>query len=631
MAEASVPHNPFENLTADRGDLNLRQGKQDVPSHISNKPEGDGPRPSDPVRETGDALKIVPKCPGGMAISYSLIWYYLPKESDDTADYLICTRCHADHIKGTALEARFKQIEWPNGELAVCGFRLPRIKDVLWPEALRTKNVTALREYMTRRLQFGACPGQTMTEDTEGRVLYGMMNNDIEGFVACESCYEDHIVGTSFESNFGTYPPGIPRWSCNLSIPYISNAVAPMSKHNNWNNFITTANRRLQLPACKGEQVQMDSTDWYISKNHGIGNFQVCEACYLDKLALTPFKQEFQHLNNDFNPELWWCGLADKNVSTAVALEAAVNRRDFQVFVKAAKVICSLVPCTPGGIAYGNWWTLKGGCDNFNICEACFAGFIQTRDLDPFFQPSDRDTYTAFLCDFCPAASRFAQWIAKFAEMLDRGVFSYFSEFVTTFAGVLPCPRIKGYSKAKWWGYPEAQFCQECYLDFVAHTPFADALPMNGEYIEETTLCQIWSPRLRELWLEVCKAGEPGSAESNAVLEQFKTFCVQRVQVYLATITQIDAIQTMQSIKQQSAFNDGMLSMRYSSMDSMVSMFGNSDGNKYGSNSLGWFNTSYAAQSKQYWNSFTEGLSTANRPDDLVRIAQLESLWKQVE
>ncbi|KAL7798507.1 hypothetical protein V8C37DRAFT_407709 [Trichoderma ceciliae] len=533
---------------------------------------------------------------------------------EDTADYLICTKCHADHIKGTALESQFRLIEWPDGELAACGFRFPRVKDVLWPEALRTSNVNALHEYMTRRLLFKLCPGQTLTEETQDRVLYGMVDGDIDGFVACEACYEDYLVGTSFEYNFGTYPEGLSKWSCDLSIPYISGAVAPMSKHNNWNGFLTGASRRLQLPACKGEQIRSDAIEWYLPKNHDIENFQ----------------GEFRRLSDDFDPELWCCGLAERNLSTVLALEAALGRGDFEVFAKAGQVICSLVQCTPDGILYGNWWTIEG-CEKFNICEACYAGIIQTRGLDHFFQPSGRDSSAAYVCDFCAASPRFSQYMVKFAEMLDRGVFAYFSDFVATFAGVPACPKAKASSKSRWWGYPEVQFCQECYLDFVAHSPFADSLPMNGEYIEQTTFCQIWSPRMRGLWLEVCAAGEPGSEASDAALEDFKTCCVQRLQVYHATISEIGLIRTMQNIKRQTAFNDGLLSIQYQGMDGMATALGTTDGTRYGNNSLGWYSTSYGAQSKQYWNSFTKGLSDSNQAEDWLRIAQLEAIWKKVE
>ncbi|KAM0252085.1 hypothetical protein ACHAQJ_007882 [Trichoderma viride] len=630
MADASVPHNPFDDLTADLSDLRLQE-EQNLFSHAVDEQENDdGPRPPDPVRETGDPLEIVATCPGGRRVTYSLNWYYLPDELEDTADYLVCTRCHADHIEGTSLESQFKQIEWPAGEIAVCGFRFPRVKDVLWPEAIRTNNVSALREYMTRRLQIKRCPGQTATEDTEDRVLYGMVDNEIEGFVACEACYEDHIVGTSFEPNFGTYSGKFSKWSCDMSIPYISGAVAPMSKHNNWNGFINTVTRRCQLPACTGEQIRSDAIEWYLPKKGVIEGFQACETCYLDKLALTPFKREFQRLSDDSDPEMWSCGLAGKNISTAMALEAALERRDFEVFAEAAQVICSLVPCTSDGIIHGNWLTIEG-CDKFNICEACFAGFIQTRGLDHFFRLSDRDSSTAYVCDFCAASPRFTQYIGIFSEMLDRGVFSYFSNFVTTFAGVPACPRIKAYGKSRWWGYPEAQFCQECYLDFVAHTPFADLLPINGEYIEQTTICQMWSPRMRNLWLEVCKTGEPGSEDSDAALEEFKAFCVQRLQIYRSTISEIEVIKGMQKIKRQAALNSSLLSIQYAGMEGMATVMGTTDGYQYGSSSLGWYNSSFGVQSKQYWNSFTSGLMDSNRSEDWLRMAQLEDIWKTVE
>ncbi|KAH6610446.1 hypothetical protein Trco_000466 [Trichoderma cornu-damae] len=350
----------------------------------------------------------------------------------------------------------------------------------------QTNNANALREYRTKRLQIKPCPGQTSTENTD-RIPLVLTDNAVEGFVACEACYEDYIVGTGFQFNFRTCVEGISKWSCDLSIPYILGVAVKMSKHNNWNGFTTAASRRLRLSACKGKQIRSDSVEWYLPKDYDIDNFQVCETCYLDKLALTPFGGEFQRLSDDFYPALWCCGLADGNVSTALALGAALGRRDFEAV------------------------------EEFNICEACYAGLIQTRGLDRFFQPSDGDSSTAY---------------------------------------------IKGYGKSRWWGYPEAPFCQECFLDFVAHTPLAESLPMNGEHIEQTTLCQIWSPRMRGLWLEVCEAGEPGSEDSDAALEEFKACCVQRLEAYLATISEIEAIRAMQNIKRQTAFSQGLLSIQ---------------------------------------------------------------------
>ncbi|KAL7937547.1 hypothetical protein V8C35DRAFT_292774 [Trichoderma chlorosporum] len=623
--------NPFDDLTTELDELDLQTGSQASSPLASDEDVDDGPRPADPVRESGEPLEVVAQCPKGVAVNYSLSWYYLPYESDDTVDYLICTRCHADHIKGTALEPQFKKIEWPNGGLAVCGFWLPRIKNVLWPEAVRTNSVNALRAYMTKRLQIKQCPGQTATDDVEGRVLYGMMDNSIQGFVACEACYQEYVVGTSFESKFGTYLESSSSFSCHLSIPYIAGAVAPTAKHSNWSGFVTAAIRRLELSACKGDQIRTDGCEWYLLENEAISDFQVCETCYLDKLALTPFKQEFQRLNDDFDPETWTCGLADRNWSTLLALKSAKQRSDFQVFVDAAQVIHSLVPCTSDGIIHGNWWTLMGGCEKFNICEACFTGFFQARGLDQFLQPSDRDSSSAYLCDLCPSAPRFSQYICKFLEMLDRGVFSYFSEFVMTFAGVPSCPKIKEQYKAKWWGYPEVQFCEECYLDFVAHTPLAETLTMRGEYDEGERLCQIWSPRLRKLWLDACNAGDPGSEVSDAVLEEFKSFCLQRTRVYVDTILWIEEIRAKQSVRQQTAFSRAMLSLQYSGIDSITSILGTTDGHRYGNSSLGWSYTSYGVQAKQYWNEFMTGLTDANRPEDSARIAQLESLWKQWE
>lgn len=49
----------------------------------------------------------------------------------------------------------------------------------------------------------------------------------------------------------------------------------------------------------------------------------------------------------------------------------------------------------------------------------------------------------------------------------------------------------------------------------------AAMMPLRGEVLKEGAICQMWSPRLRALWLTVCKTGEPGSDESEAAVVQF--------------------------------------------------------------------------------------------------------------
>ncbi|KAK7428692.1 hypothetical protein QQZ08_004786 [Neonectria magnoliae] len=365
----------------------------------------------------------------------------------------------------------------------------------------------------------------------------------------------------------------------------------------------------------------------------------VCEACYLDKLALTRFGDEFErHVPaTGFDAFLerlgqrWTCNLANGVISMTVALDAAIYQRDFNVFWQAAEVITGIVPCTEKGIIRGNWWTVRGGCDGLNVCEACHAGILQATGIAQFFEPVQRDRDATIVCSFCTASPRFGQFISKYAEAIDRSVFSYYTDCVKELAGVPTCPGIKSRAKSKWWGYPEALCCQDCYMTFVKDTSFGDLVPVKEEYDERAMCCQMWSPRMRNRWLEVCAAGKPGDAQSEAVLKEFREFGTRRMQVYNATVPQIELIQEMRELKMMNAMHQGMLSVMYSGMNGFASVAGTTDGNLHGNSSLGWYETENGATGAQMLNNMQSGMADANRADEWVQMAQLQAMWNEVE
>ncbi|POR32117.1 Uncharacterized protein TPAR_07689 [Tolypocladium paradoxum] len=588
------------------------------------------------MKASGTPNDVVRCCPEDRIVGYSLYWYH----PEDMPEYLICTRCHADHVEGTSLAAKFKRVKRPDGSASTCGFWYPRIKETLWPLAVRINNSDNLLAFMKRRLEVNSCKGRVMVNGAEGVKWFGMAANEIEGFIACEACYEDRVMGTAFEPRFTPYHKqgADEKWMCDMCVPYISRAVAEMSKRNDWSGFVAGSTLRLGLPACEGKDVQSNALNWYMPRRE-IENMYVCEACYMDKLAMTLFDAEFQRHqpSSGFDAwmeqlgQRWTCMLSDSTVSMIFALQNAIYQRDYAVFSNAARTICGLVPCTANGIIRGNWWTMTGGCDGLSVCEACHAGILQTGGVGTFFEPVQRDREATIVCSFCIASPRFVQFLGKYAETLDKGVFSYYSDHVKKFAGVQACPGRKHREKARWWGYPEALFCEDCYLDFVAATPLASTLVIKGEYEEQAHICQIWSRRMRTMFLEACAAGAPGSPESQAAVDKFRAFGSRRLQVYLQTVPRIDFIRGMMELKMVSAMNQGMLSLMYSGMNSQAVLSGTTDDCLHGNNSLGWYETEHGATGAQMFNNMQTGMSEANRPDEWMQIMQLEIMWKEVE
>lgn len=589
-----------------------------------------------PVRATGTPRDIVPCCPEDRIVDYSIFWYHL----EDCPEFLICTKCHADHIQKTALEKHFIREKKPDGVASNCGFWYPRVKELLWPQALKSEDLTAMRAFMNKRKDILQCKGRNFRTATEGVKWYGMTNNEIDAFVICEACYMDRIMGSTFETNFVPFrqQPLGDRWSCDLSIPCITIDVAEKSKSNDWEGFVAASLQRLRMPKCEGREVELNSCNWYLPRQK-IEGMHVCETCYVDKIATTPFENEFEQYvpGTGFDAfierlgQRWTCNLATENTPMAFALDAAKSQHDFSVFWKAAEVITPLSPCIASGIIGGNWWTIKGGCDESGVCEACHAGIVKSLGVAEFFEPAHRDREVPLLCDFCPTAPRFAQYYSKFREAIDKGVFSLYADCVRKFAGIPACPGIDYREKARWWGYPEALFCEDCYLRFVSDTALGASVALKGELDDRAMCCQIWSPRMRKMWLDACNAGAPGSASSQAALEEFRAFGTRRMQVYNATRPQIIMIRGMQEMRMMNAMSMGMMGIMYQGANGIASVTGTTDGYLHGSSSLGWHETEYGAQSAQMFNNMQSGMAGANRMDEWMQLAQLEATWKEVE
>ncbi|KAF4997956.1 hypothetical protein FGRMN_3476 [Fusarium graminum] len=626
-----------DSLSAQMNSLNVQndnQRPQEPGRDLA--PTEDGPRGPPPCQATGMASDTVPYCPEGRTVTYPLDWYRFIA----VPQYTICTRCYADHVAGSYLAGHFERYHSPEGTASSCGFWFSRARQILWPNALQTRDVAHLKAFMEKSLTVSKCKGRVWSTGVDGVKWWGMANDEIDGFISCEACYENNIVGTAFASRFSPYRQQgqDEKWMCDLCIPYIAQIAVKMSKHNNWNGFIEAAKVRIGLPACEGRDEESNNGHWILPRRR-IKDMTICEACYLDKLALTRFGNEFERHQRveGFDAFLesigqrWKCSLTDTAVNMSIALEAAIYRRDFEVFWNAANAICSLVPCTANGIVRGTWWTVAGGCSEYDVCEACYKGIVETSNLERFFEPAQRDSAIDIVCSWCPASPRWAGFITKFAEAIDKGIFSYYTDYVKKWAGVPTCPGIKSRDKSKWWGYPEALACQDCWLNFVADTPLGESVPVKAVYDERTLICQFWSPRMRNMWLAVCSAGPLESPESQKALSDFRAFGTRRVQVYNATVPNIEMLQQMMTMKRMQAMHQGHLSLMYQAADSVASITGSNDGYLRGNSSIGYYETEDGVTAANMWNNMQAGMADANKMTDWIQIERLSAAWMEVE
>jgi hypothetical protein len=479
------------------------------------------------VHDDGKPNPISYECPGSGALDYETDWYCLP----DVPDALVCTHCHARHLDRTNLERFFQPTLRTGGH---CSLGTPRVLRSLLPAARQTGSLQELRVYLGRRGAIADCQGARGASSEHKTKWFRLARNEIEGFIVCEACHEDVIQATPFGApaffiTYGAIQPVGQTWSCALCVPYARRALLKFAgRPGGWDEWINTTARRFRLPPCAGgTAVEPTSREW-VRARHPIRNqtnnenenpIVFCEACYLDKLALTALDHDFEFLtpakpqqqgkspSPTKQARRWVCGTTTPSLT--MALTTAIRRKEFGVFRHVADAVVSSSaspPCTPaasqgavGGGGITTWYTLAGeGCDGFRVCPGCYAGAFEILGLGHLLQLESKHhqqrqeqrmkqaavpggnaqgwsggssmDMTA-ICSFNPAHPRYEQYLARLAEAVNLGVWSRFSAYVRRWASVLPCPRGELVAGRHWYGYGDLTVCPECWGTFCSPSP----------------------------------------------------------------------------------------------------------------------------------------------------------------
>ncbi|KAK8128903.1 hypothetical protein PG984_010011 [Apiospora sp. TS-2023a] len=384
------------------------------------------------IREKGPPNDVLFQCPEEKTLYYSTVWYRLSAQTD----FLACSRCYVSHIKGSSLAHVFESFTPPAGAPSRCRFWVPRVISILWPRALRDESVDDLIEFAKSRKSIPDCSEVSDLEESKrDQHWFTYDDEEMERVECCEACYEDRVADTAFADRFeeaASEPPDdLDSSKCILSIRYIQSALELFSKGDDWTGFLAAVKQRLRASECKGRMVTTASTDWFTRFGQD-EELWICEACFLDHVAMTDFRIHFTQ-TRDHNPPVattaeFRCALSGGSVM--VALEAALTRNDYGMFSNAIKAITSSKFCSPSGIRGGPWYTLQGGCANFQICQACYCGIIAPCEMGTFFDLADSQANSdsmVRLCDLNPAAPRFLSYVEKLAQVVDVGDFSAFA------------------------------------------------------------------------------------------------------------------------------------------------------------------------------------------------------------
>ncbi|KAK1586099.1 uncharacterized protein LY79DRAFT_633986 [Colletotrichum navitas] len=494
-----------------------------------------GHRASPPSRKRGRGVVACINSPA----TFCTTWYTHPT----APDFPICSRCYEDYLVGTRFEHDFRGKVCDDNKPRVCRFSKPRIRDHILRNTLATGRVEDLVGFLGHRSTIPDCRGLDGVMGGQGAKWYRPKNNAVPNMVVCEACFEDHVQPYRFAANFeaasGQAPTDV--WSCDLSTPYIQKAYKTAAAENDWAGFTKEAVARMAMPACaKRQKVTVGSRRWFtpaaaasVAANHD--GVLVCAACYHDHVVGSGEERNWRDAGRDNLASrygsLVYCMLGHFNVG--VAMSRAAETGEFSVFWGALDAACSEEFCGPQGIKDGTWYTFPSHPEEFGICASCVATVAEPLGLaSSLVTKCGVRPGTTTLCSFNPASPRFASYMGKLLEGFFTADTQPLESYALEFASLPLCPRDEDFQNRRWYGWEGCAVCPSCYHEFVRGTALAASMPLKGDMVPASLMCEMYSPRMRRLYAAACARSPPDPSELLEV-------CKARRAVYAETVPAI--------------------------------------------------------------------------------------------
>lgn len=611
-----------------------------------------------PTEQTAD-YSVPYKCNYPEVIGYAdLFWF----SHMDVPDFRICGHCFEKHIRHSEFAHSFTGSIVSKELKPRCSFGAPRMLEQLWPQALRTRDLGQVKAYMESRTQLPHCHGikGVAGKDAPHVRWYTMRNNEVPGLLVCEACLEEQVVGTAFAAMFAPYqePQGQDQtWACDLAVSYLRRAFDRALTLSNWSFFVTPAANRLSLPPCEGvvKGVKAGSRPWY-APTRPIDGTVVCEACYLDHLALTQFDTSFtaRPVAPADAENLWSCDFASLAVKSAY--DIALMTKSFTPLHQTLTSLSTTGPCAAGPLASRTWYKLSSSpSSDFDVCPTCYTGLFAafpgaSNPLAALLSPHTTAQPTNRVCDFAPAhAPRFMPYAhAYLAAVNAPGQTAAYVATITRLSAVPPCARRDRVRNGRWYllnGAAAADLvvCHDCYPAAVEGTALASLLvpwPPGSDGDASKTdpvprVCDMYSEAMRARWGALCRdvvaAAEGGDARgAEGAVEAFVEFARYRHRVYEQTVPVCQELLRQARARGERQRMANQMSSLYHQMD-MTSRLSASTMWGYGGYGVvgGYGGSMYAGQAAaagaQATGLMIEGMG------DVARVEELEGRWREVE
>ncbi|KAI0865403.1 hypothetical protein F4860DRAFT_307685 [Xylaria cubensis] len=495
-------------------------------------------------------------------VTFAATWYTHPR----APEYHVCMNCYENHIQGSRFKDDFRGSFCDDGKPRGCKFNSTRIKEGLWKPAILSGSLDSLVDYMTLRPSVPDCRGQGGAKAGSGIKWYRTKNSDIPAMVVCQACYEDDILAyPKFgQDHFEPVDASIVQqmadqmWSCDIAAPYIYREYKIRASTDNWRYFVQGVPIRMSLEPCPGEKtVYPDGKGkkWFTPIN-GPQGLLICGACYCDYILLTGEEGLWQDaggdLVNTFGVSVSCFFGAQYNVR--VLASRMLDTSDYTLFWKAMDIVAREPRCK-GQIQNATWYTLHSDPNGFEICRSCYTTIAESMGIGHHFKlKTGISPGSSIMCSFNTGIARFPVYMNKLLEMTYKQNPAPLEEFVVEYAFMPQCRRDTYIENSRWFGWKDCTICAECHHEFIRGTALADSMPNQGTHVKGAVMCEMYSPRMRQLYLAACSSDPPDP-------KPLLGYSVQRRAVWAQTMPRARQILSNIKIKmlqQSTAMNNSM-------------------------------------------------------------------------
>ncbi|KAI2778332.1 hypothetical protein F4815DRAFT_246432 [Daldinia loculata] len=557
-------------------------------------------------------------------VTFATDWYCHP----DAPEFFICSRCYVDYIHGTRFRNLFRRERFSDGKPRTCRFSKPRMRNHLLKDALETGSLEPALAWMRSRSQIPDCKGIEGVKGKVGIKWYMVRLNDIPGFVSCEACYEDRILTNHFFVNFEPtqLQPAEDTWSCDIAVPSIEKEYEARGKVNDWAGFVSETKARMSIKPCPQRNPELTyGRKWFVPK-HGPEGLVLCSGCYCDQVIHTGEEALWEvdeKLTKAYDTKVR-CSMGVFSIRMAMARAHDIN--DFQVFWRSVHKLANEKFCDDDGIEDGIWYTLPSDPPNFGLCAGCYVTIAESLNISRFFVPK-RDAQpagTKWQCCFSISHPRFRQFMPRLLEMYHTHDPTSFDKFASVYCSIPVCPRDEDAQNKHWYGWMDCTICPECYTDFAQQSPLAAKMELNNTLLETSTMCEMYSPRMRDLYIKYSEASPPDVRELLAC-------SVQRRLVWIQTVPQMRMMlfRAKMALNQQRFLN--VASSHYNQAGMLQDItYGHA--HIYGAAGVGYgYANENLLQGAVYAQQAAQAGASAASGSAVLLVGQLEQQWRAVE